>query len=113
MHAIVILIDQNNGEIINAKSAELATLAVSQNNIAPSFDIYPNPTSDFFNISNLKSGDYTINIYDMSGRLIQTNKKEVIENQELTIAVKGISRGEYIVNIASENSSFSKQLLIK
>lgn len=113
MHAIVILIDQNNGEIINAKSAELATLAVSQNNIAPSFDIYPNPTSDFFNISNLKSGDYTINIYDMSGRLIQTNKKEAIENQELTIAVKGISRGEYIVNIASENSSFSKQLLIK
>ena len=49
----------------------------------------------------------------MSGRLIQTNKKEAIENQELTIAVKGISRGEYIVNIASGNSSFSKQLLIK
>jgi len=113
MHAVLVLIDQDNGEIINAKSAELATLAIPENNTSSTFEIYPNPSSDFFNISNLKSGDYTISIYDMSGRLIQINKEEAIDNQIISISLKGISRGEYIVNIASGNSSYSKQLLVK
>lgn len=113
MHAVLILIDQESGEIVNAKSAELATLDVSQNNIATTFEIYPNPANEFFNISNLKSGDYSISIYDLAGRLIQTNSKQVNDNEDLMIPIKGISKGEYIVNIATGNTSYSKQLLVK
>jgi hypothetical protein len=113
MHAVLILIDQDNGEIVNSKSVEMNTLAVNQNQIV-SAELYPNPTSDFINISNLKNGDYKITIYDMLGRVVQTNdSKNVSENQILTIPVKGIAKGEYIVNIASGNTSYSKQLLVK
>ncbi|MGV9002981.1 Omp28-related outer membrane protein [Flavobacterium sp.] len=113
MHAVIVLIDQETGEVLNARSAELATLAVSQNTVASTFEIYPNPAGEFFNVSNLKSGEYTISIYDLAGRLIQTSKKEIIENQELMIPIQGVAKGEYIVNFATGNASYSKQLLVK
>jgi len=114
MHAVLVLIDQDNGEIVNSKSVQMNTLAVNQNEITTNILVYPNPTSDFINISNLKSGDYKITIYDMLGRVVQSNEnKNVTENQILTIPVKGIAKGEYVVSIATGNTSYSKQLLVK
>ncbi len=114
MHAVLVLIDQDNGEVVNAKSVELATLAVNHNEIGATVQVYPNPASDLINISNLKSGDYKITIYDLLGKVIQTNEsKNVSENQTLSIPVKGIATGEYILNIATGNTSYSKQLLVK
>lgn len=112
MHAVILLIDQDNGEVVNAKSVELATLATNQN-VAATFNIYPNPTSDYVNISNLKGGNYTITIFDMLGRAIQTNSREVSDNETFSLPIKGISKGEYIVNIATGNTSYSKHLLVK
>jgi hypothetical protein len=114
MHAVLVLIDQDNGEVVNAKSVELATLSVNQNQLTPSVALYPNPASDFVAINNLKGGNYTVTLYDMSGKAVQTlNNKEVIENQALTISVKGMARGEYIVNVANGNTSYSSHLLVK
>ncbi|WP_162127001.1 T9SS type A sorting domain-containing protein [Flavobacterium phycosphaerae] len=114
MHAVLVLIDQDNGEIVNSKSVEMNTLAVSHNQMATNIQVYPNPASDFINISNLKSGDYKITIYDMLGRVVQSNEsKNVTENQLLTVPVKGIAKGEYVVTIATGNTSYSKQLLVK
>jgi len=115
MHAVLVLIDQSTGEVVNAKSVVLNTLAVDTNNyLKDAVQIYPNPASDFFNIKNLKGGDYTITIYDMLGKAVQTiETKNVIENDVVTIPVKGISTGEYIVNIASGTSSTSLHLLVK
>lgn len=112
MHAVILLIDQENGEVVNAKSVELATLAVNQN-VATTFNIYPNPASDYINISNLKGGNYTITIFDMLGRAIQNDKREVSDNETFLLPIKGISKGEYIVNIATGNTSYSKHLLVK
>jgi hypothetical protein len=115
MHAVLVLIDQSTGEIVNAKSVVLNTLAVDSNSyIKDQVQINPNPASDYFNINNLKGGDYTITIYDMLGKVVQTVKsKNVIENESVTIPVKGITSGEYIVNIASLASSTSLHLLVK
>jgi len=116
MHAVLVLIDQATGEIVNAKSVVLNTLAVDTNNyLQDQVQIYPNPSSDYFNIKNLKAGDdYIITIYDLLGKVVQTlEHKNVIENEELTIPVKGISTGQYIVNIASGTSSTSLHLLVK
>lgn len=113
MHAVLLLIDQDNGEVVNSKSVELATLSVNNNPLAAAFDIYPNPASDFINISNLKEGNYTITIFDMLGKLIQSDKREVSDNQTILLPIKGVSTGEYIINIASGSTSYSKHLLIK
>lgn len=111
MHAVVVLIDQENGEIVNAKSVELATLGVSTTKLA-TFTLYPNPASDQINISNLDGGMYTITIYDMLGRVIQSDKKEILDNETASMSIKGVSKGEYIVTIASGTSSYSKHLLV-
>lgn len=116
MHAVLVLIDQATGEVVNAKSVVLNTLAVDTNNyLKDQVQIYPNPSSDYFNIKNLNAGDdYTITIYDLLGKVVKTlEHKNVIENEELTIPVKGISTGQYIVNIASGTSSTSLHLLVK
>ncbi|MGL2965614.1 Omp28-related outer membrane protein [Flavobacterium sp. XGLA_31] len=114
MHAVLVLIDQDNGEVVNAKSVEMATLAVNHNSLDTAISVYPNPASDYININNLKGGDYTITIYDLAGKAVQSNvSKNVSENQTVTVPVKGIATGEYIINIATGNSSYSKQLLIK
>jgi hypothetical protein len=112
MHAVILLIDQDNGEVVNAKSVELATLAVNQN-AATTFDIYPNPASDYINISNLKGGSYVVTIYDMLGRVIQSDKREVSDNETFSLPIKGMAKGEYIVNIATGTTSYSKHLLVK
>ncbi len=115
MHAVLVLIDQATGEVVNAKSVVLNTLAVDSNSYnKDQVQINPNPASDYFNINNLKGGDYTITIYDMLGKVVQTvESKNVIENETVTIPVKGISTGQYIVNIASAASSTSLHLLVK
>jgi hypothetical protein len=113
MHAVLLLIDQDNGEVVNSKSVEIATLGLNPNQLVANFDIYPNPASDFINISNVKSGNYTITVYDMLGKVIQKDKKEILDNQTLLLPIKGIATGEYIINIASGNTSSSKHLLIK
>ena len=115
MHAVLVLIDQATGEVVNAKSVVLNTLAVDSNTyLNDAVQIYPNPASEYFNIKNLKGGDYTITIYDMLGKAVQmVESKNVIENESVTIPVKGISTGEYIVNIASGTTSTSLHLLVK
>jgi hypothetical protein len=115
MHAVLVLIDQATGEVVNAKSIVLTTLAADNNNYLKDLvQISPNPASDYFNINNLKGGDYSITIYDMLGKAVQTvDNKNVIENETVTIPLKGVSTGEYIVNIASSSSSTSLHLLVK
>lgn len=113
MHAVLLLIDQDNGEIVNSKSVEVATLGVNNNQLAAAFEVYPNPAIDYINISNLKEGSYTITIFDMLGKLIQSDKKEVSDNQTVVLPIKGVSTGEYIVNIANGTASYSKHLLVK
>jgi hypothetical protein len=113
MHAVLLVIDQENGEVVNSKAVELATLGLNNNPSAATFEIYPNPASDFINISNLDAGNYTITLFDMLGKLIQSNTKEVSDNQPLVVPISGVARGEYIVNIATGTTSYSKHLLVK
>lgn len=116
MHAVLVLIDQATGEVVNAKSVLLTALLSTDSNVFSKnqVQLYPNPASDFVNIKNLTSGEYTVSIYDLLGKLVQTNEKQnVIENETLTIPVKGLSRGEYIISIANGTTSNNQHLLIK
>jgi len=116
MHAVIVVIDQATGEVVNAKSVALNSLTLGNETIEQkeSISIYPNPTSDFVNISNLKEGKYTISIFDMLGKLVQSYvDQEVIENQVMSFPVNKLSKGIYMINIASGTTSYSKQIIIE
>ena len=115
MHAIIVLIDSDSGAIVNAKSALLTSLTLANNEIKEKSEItmFPNPTSDFFTLSNLESTNYDVTIFDISGKAVQSNENRTVsENGTLTIPVSNLAKGVYMVNIASGKSSLTKQLIV-
>ncbi|MDP2453941.1 MULTISPECIES: T9SS-dependent choice-of-anchor J family protein [unclassified Kaistella] len=67
--------------------------------------IYPNPTSDFIKIQNIKDLQ-KVRIFDMTG-------KKVIETTSSDIDVLNLSAGQYILNIYSGNEVISRKFIKK
>ncbi len=78
------------------------------------FVFYPNPTSDFVTISlkNSTAKMATINVYDVLGKIIYTQKPENKITQ--TIDLTSIKRGMYFVEVTTNNNlKVVKKLLVK
>lgn len=74
------------------------------------FLIYPNPAKDIVCIEfENKNSDYTIEIYDMSGRLV-TQKHNC--NYQNFLNIENLTNGLYIVKIICENYSYQNKLII-
>ena len=84
-------ISQSSLAVANSQKAQIA--------------IYPNPTSDFLNIQNVKDLQ-NVRIFDMTG-------KKVIETSSANIDVKGLSAGQYIINIYSGKEVTSRKFIKK
>lgn len=68
--------------------------------------LYPNPTSDMFYLSGL-SGNFTLSIYDMSGRMVTS-----LQNEH-QVDVNDLEKGVYIVDVRDEfgNPIYSSRLI--
>lgn len=79
------------------------------------FKLFPNPTSGILNISLIldSSKDVSVDLYDLLGKRIVsktfTNNSFVFNEQ---LDYKNITQGIYIIKIAQENKSISKQIII-
>ena len=79
-------------------------------------DIYPNPASDFANLSLNMEGEE-----DVSISIINTIGQEVFYSKDtyksgvhsLTIDLKGLESGVYFYTVSSENFSNTKRLVVK
>ena len=78
-------------------------------------NIYPNPAEDFFNIdlgdlsqSDLK--DVTIQLFDMSGRLIRTLRTE---DSIVQIETGGINAGTYLVFVTRNSDNVVRKVVIR
>ena len=67
--------------------------------------IYPNPTSDFIKIQNVKDLK-SVRIFDMTGKIVK-------ETSSSEIDVKALSSGQYIINIYSGNNVISRKFIKK
>lgn len=83
---------------------DLATSEVS----TPTVQIYPNPSNGTFTVSYEKDKDYVLKIYDLSGRLLQTNS---VKNKSKVSTP--FSSGTYILKFLSGNDVHVKKLIIK
>jgi len=111
MHAVVVLIDQSNNQIINAASALLSPLGISTTNIIET-NIYPNPTSDILNIKlNTNGEDYTISIIDINGKVVLQKRFES-NVKNMTISTKDLVKGNYFINISNNKQSTTKKIVI-
>jgi hypothetical protein len=72
------------------------------------FSLYPNPAKDIINISGDDEGKYSFKIYNSSGQHITTTN-------EKTIHLKGLTSGEYFLNIYNDKNVMieSKKFIVR
>ncbi len=73
------------------------------------FELFPNPASNFFKISNPKSLVYNLKIYNYIGNLIF--EKSSVSNDEF-FNISKFQNGIYFIQISLENSIYFKKLII-
>jgi len=79
-------------------------------NDIPNLKIYPNPTKDILNMEIQNNEEIkSITIYSMEGKLIE---KDMYIFQSGQLNINKLAIGSYILNIETDNNSFSK-LIIK
>ena len=66
------------------------------------YSVYPNPTADFLTlkISNFKADNFYYQLWDVNGKLLETNR---IESEETQITMKNYNRATYFLKITSDN----------
>jgi plastocyanin len=86
-----------------------STAGISKNNLL-SFEMYPNPVSDLLNIQ-LPTGTEKaeISVFDYTGRLVSS---KIISSNDTAIDVQKISRGIYMIRVAT-NTKIGVQRFIK
>ncbi|MBJ2174755.1 T9SS type A sorting domain-containing protein [Aureibaculum sp. A20] len=76
------------------------------------FLIYPNPSSSIFNIKrrNTAGQNMSINVFDMTGKLIQKHRNITNENYQLQMT--GVAKGVYFIKISIDNKNLVKKLIL-
>jgi hypothetical protein len=85
----------------------LANQQFELNNIA----VYPNPSKGIFNV---EMGDITpksIEVYDLTGKIIYSRKDFQTNSSEIRVDLSAISSGIYFMKIASEDQSVAKRII--
>ncbi len=91
------------------------TTTIDENKLKESeIIIFPNPATDLIavQIDGLVTNDFKVEMFDMSGRLIQT--KNLLAGQTIAyFDVQTIYEGLYIIKVSSGKFSYSKEIVIK
>ncbi len=75
------------------------------------FKMYPNPSSGIVTIiAEDFSGVYALSVFDLSGKILMTTK---IETAQSTLDLSNLTKGMYLVEINSNNTTTHQKLLIK
>jgi len=74
------------------------------------FNVYPNPANDVINVSLNGEMDATIEVSDLSGKVVSTSKAT---GMNTTISTNGLSNGMYVVAVKTANAIGSQKIVIR
>ena len=83
---------------------------VSEINETSSFNVYPNPASDFVKVSTDNSQQTTVRIYNILGMLVEEIE---INSNETEINVSDYNPGIYFFSIQTENGNVTKKIVVE
>lgn len=105
---VAIVINNANGQIVNAKEVNLNT-ALSVNNFNQTrFNIYPNPTKGLVYVNTLNS--VSVEVIDVLGNVVLSTKNI---NNSGSIDVSSMQKGVYLVKISNESGTETKKLILE
>lgn len=115
LYGVVVLIDSNDGRIVNANTVKIGNMSVKDINlVSKGFVIYPNPAKDVVNLSIEEAGEFTATIYNMLGQVVYTQDLGSLDSKaNVTLPISKLRTGNYLVTISGEGKSYSKRLMVK
>jgi hypothetical protein len=94
-----------------------SNVGLEKNSLSMPLHIYPNPASDHFTLHffTAQSGQMTIRVFDISGRLISTEKLNfgAPGTHEYLGSAAGLSSGIYYIRLETETSVATGKLIVK
>ncbi|PNQ74628.1 glycosyl hydrolase [Hanstruepera neustonica] len=77
-----------------------------------SFVIYPNPSNGIFNIKTVTSELFDLNVYDISGKQILSNRKLSSGSDSYQLDLRSFASGVYFLEINTSNTTTTKKLIL-
>jgi len=90
--------------------------AVHETSLAGKLNLFPNPTSGWVNLefSEFEAGDYTIGIYDVTGRLLLSQSIDLqAAAQTAQLDLNHFPKGTYLVKIGSEKGVMARRVVVQ
>ena len=91
---------------VNAGSLLGVEQAVVANN---TFAVYPNPATNFINVSSSNSKVTSVSMADINGRIVKQNSYDNVSNVEINIS--DLASGVYLMKIKSANGETTKKIM--
>lgn len=89
---------------------EQSTSTADLEEVTPAFSLYPNPASTQVTVSilDLPTGNYQLQLLDLSGKIVIKQKAQITEGQsEISMNILDVESGQYFVSL--QNGSLIKQ----
>ena len=83
---------------------------VSEINETSSFNVYPNPASDFVKVTTVNGQQSTVKVYNTLGMLVEEIE---INSNETEINVSDYNPGIYFFSIQTENGNVTKKIVVE
>lgn len=79
-------------------------------NTAPQFEVYPNPASDYIDVTSAVNGECTYTLMDATGRVVREQKSN---SQTTRIMLDGLAAGVYVLQMQSESGVSSREIIVQ
>lgn len=91
----------------------ITSVGIAEADLLAGFNLFPNPATNqvFLIIPDLGAGLYTIELTDLTGRILSTKQRGFAENN-YALNISGLTNGMYLVRLSYGNSTAVKQLVI-
>lgn len=114
---VVFVQDINSDDILQSGSAQIvSSVGLVELKDNQEIGIYPNPAKDFavIGIKLNKASSVDVNIYDMTGKLVYSNKGAKVDagQRELTINTSDFATGTYNVIVNTDSGILKDKLII-
>lgn len=84
-------------------------LSVTEKSLSEVTNIYPNPTNDYFEVSNDSQNELTITVYDILGNKVIATEPSRVKKQSFSLA--NLNSGVYLVQLKTNDQRAVKKLI--
>jgi len=75
--------------------------------------IYPNPSNSVFNINWAQGNDFSISVFDLTGKLLIQEKSDSKSLRKFSLDMSKFGKGIYFANIKVDDKQSTKKLILK